>query len=397
MIKVRLSVENIYLNSNRHHTFTMAATRELALMLDELMGPHRNALTSDAKKLLSFDDPEVCKHYLVDFCPSDLFTNTKADLGHCNRIHCEKLKEKYRTSSRFRKCGYEQAFLDYLLQLQADIDRKIRRNKERLELTQPGGKQIDSTKHRNDEKFRILSEKVAALHAQAEQLGAEGKVEEAQSVVKMAEDLANELDQVTKEIEQQLPATEMKLMEVCDTCGCFLIVGDSLHRLEEHLTGKQHVGYAKIKETIDMMQKLPNSGQRSGRRTYTNSNDSERRNRLDTSEYGKHRSGSGLRYRRRSRSVSRGRHEWSTLRNNKGGISRHRLNSGSRSRKESRDQEKSRHTREDVSPDLPLKKDRHADQQHLLGKFDPAVAGLDNLLIFYNIDHQYASNGNHST
>ncbi|KRX18683.1 Luc7-like protein 3 [Trichinella nelsoni] len=382
MIKVRLSVENIYLNSNRHHTFTMAATRELALMLDELMGPHRNALTSDAKKLLSFDDPEVCKHYLVDFCPSDLFTNTKADLGHCNRIHCEKLKEKYRTSSRFRKCGYEQAFLDYLLQLQADIDRKIRRNKERLELTQPGGKQIDSTKHRNDEKFRILSEKVAALHAQAEQLGAEGKVEEAQSVVKMAEDLANELDQVTKEIEQQLPATEMKLMEVCDTCGCFLIVGDSLHRLEEHLTGKQHVGYAKIKETIDMMQKLPNSGQRSGRRTYTNSNDSERRNRLDTSEYGKHRSGSGLRYRRRSRSVSRGRHEWSTLRNNKGGISRHRLNSGSRSRKESRDQEKSRHTREDVSPDLPLKKDRHADQQHLLGKFDPAVA---------------ASNGNHST
>ncbi|KRY31843.1 Luc7-like protein 3 [Trichinella spiralis] len=382
MIKVRLSVENIYLNSNRHHTFTMAATRELALMLDELMGPHRNALTSDAKKLLSFDDPEVCKHYLVDFCPSDLFTNTKADLGHCNRIHCEKLKEKYRTSSRFRKCGYEQAFLDYLLQLQADIDRKIRRNKERLELTQPGGKQIDSTKHRNDEKFRILSEKVAALHAQAEQLGAEGKVEEAQSVVKMAEDLANELDQVTKEIEQQLPATEMKLMEVCDTCGCFLIVGDSLHRLEEHLTGKQHVGYAKIKETIDMMQKLPNSGQRSGRRTYTNSNDSERRNRLDTNEYGKHRSGSGLRYRRRSRSVSRGRHDWSTLRNNKGGISRHRLYSGSRSRKESRGQEKSRHTREDVSPDLPLKKDRHADQQHLLGKFDPTVA---------------ASNGNHST
>ncbi|KRX94731.1 Luc7-like protein 3 [Trichinella pseudospiralis] len=302
----------------------MAATRELALMLDELMGPHRNALKSDAKKLLSFDDPEVCKHYLVDFCPSDLFTNTKADLGHCDRIHCEKLKEKYRTSSRFRKCGYEEAFLDYLLQLQADIVRKIRRNKERLELTQPGGKQIDSTKNRNDEKFRILSEKVAALHAQAEQLGAEGKVEEAQSVVKMAENLANELDQMTK--------------------------------------------------------KSPNNRQRSGRRKYVNSNDSERRNRPDTSEYGKHRSGSGLRYWRRSRSVSRGRHEWSALRNNnKDGIGRRRLNSGSRSRKESRCQEKSRHTREDQ--DLPMKKDRHA-EQHLSGNFDPTVA---------------ASNGNHST
>lgn len=40
-------------------------------------------------------------------------------------------------------------------------------------------------------------------------------------------------------------------MEVCDTCGCLLVVGDTTHRVEEHYTGKQHLGYAKVKATIE--------------------------------------------------------------------------------------------------------------------------------------------------
>lgn len=48
-----------------------------------------------------------------------------------------------------------------------------------------------------------------------------------------------------------MPAGELKVMEVCDTCGCFLILGDSQHRLDEHLLGKQHTGFAKIKATIE--------------------------------------------------------------------------------------------------------------------------------------------------
>jgi len=42
-------------------------------------------------------------------------------------------------------------------------------------------------------------------------------------------------------------------MEVCEVCGAFLIVGDAQSRVDDHLQGKQHVGYAKIKSTLEDM------------------------------------------------------------------------------------------------------------------------------------------------
>ena len=41
-----------------------------------------------------------------------------------------------------------------------------------------------------------------------------------------------------------------KQLEVCQTCGAFLIVGDAQQRIDDHLAGKQHGGYARIKETL---------------------------------------------------------------------------------------------------------------------------------------------------
>ncbi|KAL1781291.1 luc7 3 isoform X3 [Sigmodon hispidus] len=40
-------------------------------------------------------------------------------------------------------------------------------------------------------------------------------------------------------------------MEVCEVCGAFLIVGDAQSRVDDHLKGKQHMGYAKIKATVE--------------------------------------------------------------------------------------------------------------------------------------------------
>ena len=48
-------------------------------------------------------------------------------------------------------------------------------------------------------------------------------------------------------------AVQEKQMEVCEVCGAFLIVGDAQSRVDDHLSGKQHVGYARIKATITEM------------------------------------------------------------------------------------------------------------------------------------------------
>ena len=38
--------------------------------------------------------------------------------------------------------------------------------------------------------------------------------------------------------------------EVCDICGCFLVIGDTQVRVDAHLMGKQHLGYSLVRNTI---------------------------------------------------------------------------------------------------------------------------------------------------
>ncbi|KAG8536232.1 hypothetical protein GDO81_026842, partial [Engystomops pustulosus] len=90
------------------------------------------------------------------------------------------------------------------------------------------------------------------LLLQIEELGTEGKVEEAQGVMKLVEQLKEErelLKSTTSTIESF--AAQEKQMEVCEVCGAFLIVGDAQSRVDDHLMGKQHMGYAKIKNTVE--------------------------------------------------------------------------------------------------------------------------------------------------
>jgi len=59
-------------------------TAELKAMLDELMGKDRNmSLDEKSTRGEHWSDDHVCKSFLVRFCPHDLFTNTRADLGPC--------------------------------------------------------------------------------------------------------------------------------------------------------------------------------------------------------------------------------------------------------------------------------------------------------------------------
>ncbi|XP_048643241.1 LOW QUALITY PROTEIN: luc7-like protein 3 [Marmota marmota marmota] len=196
---------------------------------------------------------KVCKYYLCGFCPAELFTNTRSDLGPCEKIHDENLRKQYEKSSRFMKVGYERDFLRYLQSLLAEVERRIRRGHARLALSQnqqssgaagPTGK--------NEEKIQVLTDKIDVLLQQIEELGSEGKVEEAQGMMKLVEQLKEErelLRSTTSTIESF--AAQEKQMEVCEVCGAFLIVGDAQSRVDDHLMGKQHMGYAKIKATVE--------------------------------------------------------------------------------------------------------------------------------------------------
>lgn len=62
-------------------------------------------------------------------------------------------------------------------------------------------------------------------------------------------------------------SAQEKQMEVCEVCGAFLIIGDAQTRVDDHLQGKQHMGYAKIKSTIEELKVMPSLRHSSSRLT----------------------------------------------------------------------------------------------------------------------------------
>ncbi|XP_046854642.1 luc7-like protein 3 [Xenia sp. Carnegie-2017] len=250
-----------------------------AQLLDELMGRDRNLAPQDKKSSLHWSDPGVCKMFLAGFCPHDLFTNTRSDLGYCEKIHDDKLREEYKTSRRFGTMNYEEDFLRYLQSLLSDVDRRIRRGHSRLLTSQELMKEKQLGKLNNEgdrEKEAQLTEKVNSLVEQAEKLGCEGKVEEAQGMMKLVEQLKEERDLLTSKVKDPSFNGQEKLMEVCDVCGAFLIIGDAQIRVDDHLQGKQHKGYAQIKAAVEEMKSRPWLKKSTNNETDRKSEDKER-------------------------------------------------------------------------------------------------------------------------
>ncbi|KAJ4443008.1 hypothetical protein ANN_04657 [Periplaneta americana] len=267
-----------------------------AALLDELMGRNRNIAPNDKGKELNWEDPEYCKLYLVKFCPHDLFVNTRADLGQCPKVHDDEVKSLYDKSNSYKKQQYEDEFIRFCQSMLNEVERKIVKGKQRLALIGKadavrylpllhyriifGGMLpilLDLLKisislspaqtQRNEEQIKFLTEKINSLVDEAEQMGIQGNVEQAQGLMKLCDQLKEEREQLRGNNENshwqqtaELAAAQEKQMEVCDVCGAFLIVGDAQQRIDDHLMGKQHVGYARLKMA---MEELINNRQKS--------------------------------------------------------------------------------------------------------------------------------------
>jgi len=389
------------------------ATSQMAAMLDELMGRNRNYDANDpTAKELKWCDNTVCRYYLVKFCPHDLFTNTKADLGPCEKIHDDELKAKFHDEATpSKRALYVDDFLRFCQRMLQDLKSRITRAKERLLLTQErdervlaglasasDGVSVGATGGADpamDEKIILLSEKISALVQEAETAGCAGNVEQAQGLLKLSDQLRDERELLLRSASALTSgggpptlkdeyAAQQKAMEVCDVCGAFLIVGDAQQRIDDHLLGKQHVGYARLRASFekiteerkkaredrdkeveesrrarrekeseerkerDAKRKEPSaaSGSNStrlgekGRRSRSRSRDGKRRSRSRSRDRRRNRDRSRSRERRRSRSRERSRRDRSR---DKG--RRDRSRDRSRDRRRSRSRSRSRRDR----------------------------------------------------
>ncbi|XP_013783290.1 luc7-like protein 3 [Limulus polyphemus] len=344
-------------------------------LLDELMGRDRNLAPTESKKDsqwskdASWNNPEVCKYFLVKFCPNELFVNTKADLGICSKIHDERIRKEYEQSDRFQKMGYEDDFIKFCQGMLSDVERRIQRARKRLALGhQEGGVASMPLSKNSEEKIVVLTDRINELLIQVEELGCEGKVEEAQGIMKLVDQLKEERETLRKGSEPshwlqqtaEIAAAQEKQMEVCEVCGAFLIVGDAQQRVDDHLMGKQHVGYARLKSAVEeiLQQRIKEREDRENqiekerleRRRRQEEEErkrekerEERRKTLEEEEERKWKEKERERYRRRSRSRDRGRRRSrSRERRSRSRERRHSHSSREKSKHERTDKERSK-------------------------------------------------------
>ncbi|XP_054282923.1 luc7-like protein 3 isoform X1 [Macrosteles quadrilineatus] len=233
-----------------------------AQLLDELMGRNRNVAPSEKAKELNWEDPDYCKFYMVKFCPHDLFVNTRADLGVCSKVHDDEAKALFDKSTSYKKQSYEDEFIRFSQAMLNEVERKIVKGKQRLALignkSEPPSSLSPQQTQRNQEQIALLSNKINSLVSEAEAAGIEGNVEQAQGLMKLCDQLKEEREALRKQNDNshwsqtaEIAAAQEKQMEVCEVCGAFLIVGDAQSRIDDHLMGKQHVGFARLRMALE--------------------------------------------------------------------------------------------------------------------------------------------------
>ncbi|GAB68059.1 LUC7 homologue [Plasmodium cynomolgi strain B] len=167
-------------------------------LLDSLMGKDRNE--TDARKKHTFKDDNVCKYYLIDFCPHDLFPNTKSDIGRCKNIHSEVLKEQLANHENYKYylAKYQQKFMKTLESIIELADHKIERSKEKLKYLSENSKNPVDKK----EKIESINSHIEDLQKQEEEAREKGDLLKADSFNSQVTTLQAEIKRLNEEPEK---------------------------------------------------------------------------------------------------------------------------------------------------------------------------------------------------
>ncbi|CAH8629671.1 unnamed protein product [Schistosoma margrebowiei] len=284
----------------------MSATDQIRALLDEYMGTTRNG----QEPRIEFDNPRVCKSYLLDCCPNEILSGTRMDLGNCLFIHDPAHKADYRKEPDTKKFQYELDALEHLEAFIRDCDQRTDVAKAKLRETQ---EELTDEASQKAEHINQLSEQIGTKLAKAEQLGADGHVEESLRLMKEVEELNLEKAKSEADLRTAIPTStyQQQKLRVCEVCSAYLGVHDNDRRLADHFGGKLHLGFIEIRQKLAELRQYVNENHIVRRRRFEGYNRSifitveERREKERIRERERELEKSERRQKSRSRSRSR--------------------------------------------------------------------------------------------
>ncbi|KAF5282483.1 hypothetical protein FQR65_LT14292 [Abscondita terminalis] len=334
-------------------------------MLDQLMGTGRNGETN--KFHVRFNDPKVCKSFLLSCCPHEILSSTRMDLGECPKIHDLALRADFEKAQSHKDYFYDLDAMEHLQAFISDCDRRTEAAKQRLAETQEELSAEVAVKANN---VHELAEQIGQKLAKAEQLGEEGFVDESMKlmeevygkfqIVVSTKCITLQVDELRKkklEAEQEyrnsMPASsyQQQKLRVCEVCSAYLGIHDNDRRLADHFGGKLHLGFIKIREKLQELEVTSEKRKEEKRKSMRERDrDYEREERYRERHREQYVGGRELdRRSKRHRSKSRERHRHSEK-------DRDNRSRNYRSRSRSRDRSRRSHSRHSSSSDK--KRDR---------------------------------------
>nr|SVE70632.1 EOG090X0BOE [Daphnia similis]SVE71259.1 EOG090X0BOE [Daphnia similis]SVE71891.1 EOG090X0BOE [Daphnia similis]SVE72517.1 EOG090X0BOE [Daphnia similis] len=272
-------------------------------MLDQLMGTTRDGESS--RYNVKFSDPKVCKSFLLGCCPHEILASTyhitprvalllinkkdqwleflslvnkftvgkttqngysvraiptqvkkggwRMDIGECVNIHDLALRADYEKASETKDYGYQVDAMDHLTTFVGECDRKTEAAKKRLAETQ---EELSAEVAAKAQKVHLLAEQIGQKLAKAEQLGAEGFVDESMKMMEEVEEFRKKKAAAEQEYRNAMPASsyQQQKLRVCEVCSAYLGIHDNDRRLADHFGGKLHLGFIKIREKLAELQ-----------------------------------------------------------------------------------------------------------------------------------------------
>ena len=222
--------------------------------LDNLMGKDRNLpLREQILKKKHFDDPDVCKFFLIGFCPHELFTYVKSsNIGECHYRHDQQFKINFESDPNREnyQIKYEEDLISFLESITSELDIKIKRCLERIEMPPPEQVLNKDAQIELENLDKEITEKIS----EAEHLGEMGLIEQSEKLMKEIEQIKIQRNLLTN-TKEHVAIYKDRQMKVCEICGALQSAIDNEKRIQTHKEGKIHSAYLKIRQYLDLLRK----------------------------------------------------------------------------------------------------------------------------------------------
>jgi len=171
------------------------------------------------------------------------------DLGECSKVHDLALRADFEKASESKDYFYDVDACEHLKSFIDDCDRRTELAKKRLAETQ---EELSAEVTSKAEKVHGLAEAIGKKLAEAEDAGAQGKVDESMKLMEEVEDFRKKKFVAEQEYRNSMPASsyQQQKLRVCEVCSAYLGIHDNDRRLADHFGGKLHLGFIKIREKL---------------------------------------------------------------------------------------------------------------------------------------------------